>query len=405
MASTKDWFESVAEAERRARRRLPSSVYRALIAGAERGDSSADNLAAFRELGFIPRIATGLTSPPDLTTSVMGTELSMPVLVSPVGVQAVHPDAEVAVARASAEAGIGMGLSSFASKPLRDVAAANPSTFMQVYWMGGRERVAEILEGARQGGARGIILTLDWTFAHRRDSGSPAIPERYDLKTRLRLAPQVVTKPAWLIDFYRAGGPPALTVPNMARGGGEPPGFFTAYGEWMMTPQPSWGDIAWMREQWDGPFMIKGVAHPDDARHAVSVGATAISVSNHGGNNLDGTPASIRLLPGVLAAVDGEIEVLLDGGIRRGSDIVKALALGARAVMSGRAVLWGLAANGRPGVTNVLEIFRAGMQETLTGLGRQTIRDVVAEDVLIPGSFRPEVGRPLAWRSPETHRA
>jgi pre-mycofactocin synthase len=386
MASTKEWFESVAEAQRRARKRLPRSVYGALIAGAERGDSSNDNVEAFRELGFIPRIATGLPQR-ELTTTVMGVELSMPVLVSPTGVQAVHPEGEVAVARATQAAGTALGLSSFASKPLREVVAANPATFFQTYWMGGRDRVAAILEHARTGGAKGIILTLDWTFAHRRDWGSPSIPEGYDWKTRLKFAPEVAIRPQWLLDFYRAGGPPALTVPNMATGDGDAPGFFAAYGEWMMTPLPSWDDITWMRQQWDGPFMIKGVAHPDDARRAVDAGASAISVSNHGGNNLDGTPAAIRLLPGVVEAVGDEIEILLDGGIRRGSDVVKALALGARAVMIGRAPLWGLAANGETGVANVLEILRAGIDETLVGLGRGSVRDLRRTDVLVPAGF------------------
>jgi pre-mycofactocin synthase len=384
MASTKDWFESVAEAQRRARRRLPRSVYNALIAGAERGDSSRDNTDAFRELGFIPRIATGLPREPDLHTTVMGLDLSMPVLVSPTGVQAVHPEGEVAVARAAAAAGTGLGLSSFASKPLTAVAEANPNTLFQVYWMGGRDRVSQILEHARSGGAKGIILTLDWTFAHRRDWGSPAIPDGYDIKTLLKHAPEAIIRPRWLLDFARAGGPPALTVPNM---GTPAPHFFGAYGEWMMTAPPTWDDIAWMREQWDGPFMVKGVAHPRDARHAVEAGASALSVSNHGGNNLDGTPAAIRLLPGVVDEVGGEIEILLDGGIRRGSDAVKALALGAKAVMAGRAVLWGLAANGQTGVGNVLEILRAGIGETLAGLGRSALADLSADDVIVPDGF------------------
>jgi L-lactate dehydrogenase (cytochrome) len=319
----------------------------------------------------------------------MGCELSMPVLVSPTGVQAVHPEGEVAVARAVAQAGIAMGLSSFASRPLPEVIAANPATFFQVYWIGGRERVAELLEYARACRAKGIILTLDWSFAHRRDWGSPSIPDGYDWRTRLRFAPEVAIRPRWLLDFYRAGGPPSLTVPNVAAPGGDPPGFFAAYGEWMMTPQPSWADIAWAREQWEGPFMIKGVAHPEDARRALDAGATAISVSNHGGNNLDGTPGAIRLLPAVVEAVGGEIEVLLDGGIRRGSDVVKALSLGARAVMSGRAVLWGLAAGGQAGVGNVLEILRAGIVETLVGLGRSSIHDLVRDDLLIPPAFTP----------------
>jgi L-lactate dehydrogenase (cytochrome) len=387
MASTKEWFESVAEAERRAKKRLPKSVYGALIAGAERGDSSSDNVEAFRELRFIPRIATGLSPERQLATSVLGQEISMPVIVSPAGVQAVHPDGEVAVARAVHAAGTAAGLSSFASKPLAEVVAANPATFFQVYWMGGRDRVASILEHARAGGAAGIIVTLDWTFAHRRDWGSPAVPDSYDWRTMLRLGPEALMRPRWLLDFARAGGPPALTVPNMATGDAPPPGFFGAYGEWMMTPLPNWDDIAWMREEWGGPFLVKGVAHPDDARHAVDIGATAISVSNHGGNNLDGTPAAIRLLPAVVDAVGGEIEVLLDGGVRRGSDVVKAVALGARAVMVGRAPLWGLAAGGQAGVTNVLEILRAGIDETLVGLGHASIHDLSPGDIIASPEF------------------
>lgn len=395
MASTKDWFESVAEAQRRAKKRLPRSVYGALIAGAEGGVSLDDNTAAFRELGFYPCIAPGLPPARELGTTVLGQPVSMPVIISPTGVQAVHPEAEVAVARAAAGAGTAMGLSSFASKPVEDVVQANPATFFQVYWLGSRERVKEILDRAREAGAKGIILTLDWTFVHRRDWGSPSIPERLDLKSMARLAPEVLVRPRWLLDFARAGGPPALTAPNMARPGQAPPGFFGVYGEWMQTPIASWEDVAWMRQQWDGPFLIKGITRPEDARRAVEVGADAISVSNHGGNNLDSTPASIRALPAVAEAVGGELEILLDGGIRRGSDVVKALALGARAVMIGRAALWGLAAGGQAGVTNVLEILRAGIDETLVGLGHASIHDLQPDDVIVPRDFT---------RSARTHR-
>jgi heme/flavin dehydrogenase (mycofactocin system) len=387
MASTKDWFESVAEAQRRAKKRLPKSVYGALIAGAESGVTVDDNIAAFGELGFIPRIATGLTGAPDLATTVLGEPVALPVIISPTGVQAVHPEGEVAVARAAAAAGTAMGLSSFASKPIEEVIAANPQTFFQVYWTGSRDRVRQILDRAQAAGAKGIILTLDWSFVHRRDWGSPAIPETLDLKAMVKLAPEVIVRPRWLRDFARAGGPPGLGAPNMTSPGGPTPTFFGAYGEWMMTPPPSWSDIAWLRSQWSGPLLIKGITHPDDARQAIDLGADAISVSNHGGNNLDGTPASIRALPAVAEAVDGRLEILLDGGVRRGSDVVKALALGARAVMIGRAALWGLAANGETGVGNVLEILRAGIAETLGALGRTGIDDLRPGDILIPPGF------------------
>ena len=160
----------------------------------------------------------------------------------------------------------------------------------------------------------------------------------------------------------------------------------------MMTPPPSWEDLRWLREQWDGPFMLKGVIRVDDARRAVDAGFSAISVSNHGGNNLDGTPASIRALPAIAEAVGDQVEVLLDGGIRRGSDVVKALALGARAVMIGRAYLWGLAAAGQAGVENVLDIMRAGIDSTLLGLGRASTAELTAEDLLIPPGFTRDLG-------------
>ena len=160
----------------------------------------------------------------------------------------------------------------------------------------------------------------------------------------------------------------------------------------MQTPPPSWSDVAWLRAQWNAPFLLKGVIRVDDAKRAVDAGVTAISVSNHGGNDLDGVPASIRALPAIAEAVGDQIEVLFDGGVRRGGDVVKALALGARAVMIGRAYLWGLAANGQAGVENVLDILRGGIDSTLLGVGRISIHDLSAEDVVIPPGFTRRLG-------------
>jgi pre-mycofactocin synthase len=385
------WFETVAEAQRRAKKRLPKSVYGALVAGSERGTTLEDNIAAFGELGFAPHVA-GLAASRDLTTKVMGQEISFPVLISPTGVQAVHPEGEVAVARAAAARGTAMGLSSFASMPIEDVVAANPQTFFQIYWIGSRDQIMARAERARAAGAVGLIATLDWSFSHGRDWGSPTIPEAMNVRTMLQFAPEALTHPRWFWSFAKTGRAPDLTTPNMVAKGEQAPTFFGAYGEWMGTPPPSWEDVAWLREQWGGPFMLKGVSRVDDARRAVDAGVTAISVSNHGGNNLDGTPATIRTLPAVAEAVGDQIEVLLDGGVRRGGDAVKAVALGARAVMIGRAYLWGLAANGQVGVENVLDLLRSGFESALLGLGHASAHELSPADLVIPEGFTRPLG-------------
>ncbi len=385
------WFETVAEAQRRAQKRLPKSVYGALIAGSEKGISMRDNLDSFDQLGFAPHVA-GLSSTREMSVRVMGQDMSMPVIISPTGVQAVHPQGEVAIARAAANRGIAMGLSSFASKSVEEVAAVNSQTFFQMYWCGDRDTLVQRMERARAAGAKGLIVTLDWSFSNGRDWGSPWIPEKIDLQAMFKLAPEVVVRPRWLWSFAKTGKFPDLVAPNMAKPGEKAPTFFGAYYEWMQTPLPSWEDIAWLRAQWGGPFMVKGVSRVDDAKRVVDLGATALSVSNHGGNNLDGTPAPIRALPAVADAVGSQIEVLLDGGVRRGSDVVKALALGARAVMIGRAYLWGLAANGQGGVENVLDVIRGGIDSALLGLGKSHVNQLTRDDVVAPSDFYRQLG-------------
>lgn len=384
------WMETVAEAQRRAKKRLPGSVYSALLAGSEKGLSYADNINAFSELQFAPHVA-GNHAERDLGTRVMGQDIALPVLISPTGVQAVHPDGEVAVARAAAARGTAIGLSSFASKPVEEVTAANPQTFYQMYWMGGRDVMAARMERARRAGAVGLIATLDWSFSYGRDWGSPAIPEKLDLKAMAQFAPEVITKPRWLLNFARSRSLPDLTTPNLTQDGPAPT-FFGAYFEWMQSPPPTWDDIAWMVREWGGPFMLKGVSRIDDAQRAVDAGVSALSVSNHGGNNLDGTPGAIRMLGPVVDAVGEQIEVVMDGGVRRGNDVVKALALGAKAVMIGRAYLWGLAANGQAGVENVLDILRGGIDSTLLALGVGSVRELNREHVLVPEDFTRTLG-------------
>ncbi|MBT5850038.1 MAG: mycofactocin biosynthesis FMN-dependent deaminase MftD, partial [Acidimicrobiaceae bacterium] len=291
--------------------------------------------------------------------------------------------------RASAARGVPMGLSSFGSKPMEEVAAANPQTFFQIYWAGDRDSMVARCERAKAAGAVGLILTLDWSFVHSRDWGSPAIPDSMGLKTMIKHAPEVLRRPGYLMGWLRAFQLPTLGVPNFAVGDGPVPGFFEAYGTWMGTPPPSWEDVAWLAEAWGGPLMVKGIYRADEARRARDAGATAISVSTHGGNNLDTVPAAIRVLPEIAAAVGDDIEVLLDSGIRRGSDVVKAVALGAKAVMIGRAYLFGMAANGQAGVENVLDVLRMGIDSTMLGLGKSSLAELGPDDLVIPNGFSP----------------
>src|SRR5215469_4121847 len=218
-----EWFETVAIAQQRAKRRLPKSVYAALIAASEKGLTVSDNVEAFSELGFAPHVV-GAVENRDMSTTVMGQDISMPVIISPTGVQAVDPDGEVAVARAAAARGTAMGLSSFASKPIEEVIAANPKVFFQVYWLGGRDAIAARVERARAAGAVGLIVTTDWSFSHGRDWGSPKIPEEMNLRTTVRMSPEAAFKPRWFLKWAKTMRPPALSVPNQAaRGQAGPP--------------------------------------------------------------------------------------------------------------------------------------------------------------------------------------
>ncbi|WP_280216720.1 pre-mycofactocin synthase MftD [Nocardia neocaledoniensis] len=388
-------FESVAVAQARARKVLPEPVYSSRIAGSERGQTADANTAAFAEIGLAP-VAADYTSSRRMNCTILGQELSLPVLISPAGMQAMHPEGELAVARAAASRGTVMGLSNFSSKPVEDVVAANPNTFFQVYWSGDRAMMQERLERAHAAGAQGLIATTDWSFARGRDIGSPEVPNKIDLTTMLRFAPKVIAKRRWWWEFAKRRQIPELTAPNFAPRGSAPPSFSQAYAQYKAAPPLQWADVEWMADIWKQlsgtPFMVKGVCRIDDAKRAVDAGADAISVSNHGGNNLDGTPATIRLVHGIAQEVGDQVTVLLDGGIRRGSDVVKALAFGAKAVMIGRACLWGLGVNGQAGVENVLDILRDGIDSTLLGLGVSSTDELTREHLIVPDGFHLRLG-------------
>jgi heme/flavin dehydrogenase (mycofactocin system) len=386
-------IESFAEAQRIAKRRMPRAVYTALISGNESGATIKQNPEAFSEIGWLPRVARETPEEQplkrELTTKSLGIDLSMPVLAGPAGAQAINPEAEVAVAKAAKAAGTAIGLSSFATKPMEEVAAANPNWLYQLYWTGTRDDILWRIDRAKKAGAKALIVTLDATGGGlgRRDWGSPTIPAQVDLQAVFRFAPMALSRPAWIMKFLANGGIPQLSVPNSANHAGHDPAFAEIYAQLMSTPVPTWSDVQWLREQWNGPFVVKGLYRGEEAKRAVDIGADAIVVSNHGGNNLDSSYASIRVLPAVARAVKGQAEVWFDGGIRRGMDVAKALALGADVVLVGRLWIFGLAAGGQQGVQDMLEMIRDGLHWSLVGLGHRSIRDLNPDDIVAPDGF------------------
>ena len=380
-------IETVADAQRRAKRKLPKAVYTSLVAGNESGTTTRTNVEAFQLVEFLPRVGAPVELEREMSTSLLGQDIALPVVISPAGAQAIHPEGEVAVARAAVSAGTAIGHSNFAPTRFEDVAAANPKSFVQLYWSGSREVIAERVERFRRAGAKGLILTLDNAGVIARDWGTPVIPQTVDLPTLIRYSPMGIGNPSWVMRFIRAGKLPDLIVPNLQHPGKPAPSMIEGMMEWLGTPVPTWADVEWLAGVWGGPLMVKGILSPDDARRAVDAGATAIGVSNHGGNNLDTTPSPLRFLPAVVKAVGDRTEITFDSGIRRGADVVKVLALGAKAALVGRSWFYGLAADGERGVREVLEAYRTSIDRTLIGLGKSSIHELNPDDVIAPEGY------------------
>ena len=371
-----------------ARQRVPQSVFDYLDGGAEGEVTLRENCRIFNDVTFRPRHAVAL---PDcnLCTSVLGFDLSLPILLAPVGYsRLMHPGGEVAAARAAGRAGIGYILSTISGHKLENVKAGSTGpVFYQLYLMGGRGAAEAAITRARVAGFSALVVTIDTPVSGIRErdfrngmkelvSGGPF--------QKIPYLPQILSRPGWLIGFLRDGGIPAL--PNVVIPGKGPMPLIdvaVALAESAVT----WRDLAWIRELWLGPIVVKGVLTADDARRAVDEGAAAISVSNHGGRQLDCVQSSLRALPEVVAAVHGQTEILVDGGIRRGTDIVKALSLGARAVLCGRAYAYGLAAAGEAGVNRAIEILRADLDRTLRLLGCPSIAELDRSYVNVPKTW------------------
>jgi L-lactate dehydrogenase (cytochrome) len=360
---------NVADLRELARRRLPRVVFDYIDGGADAEVTLRENCRVYEDVTFRPRSAV-VTPECDLRTRVLGTEIAVPLLLAPVGsCRLFHPGGEPAAARAAGKAGTIYVLSTLSGTRLEEVkAASSGACWYQVYLCGGRDVAQAAIARAKTAGFSALVVTIDTAVSGLRERDfRNGIKEllSHNPFTMMPFVGQFLTRPRWLAGFLADGG--LMNFPNVMLPDGPMP--YADVGAALEQSATRWDDLRWLREIWDGPIVVKGVQTADDARRAVDAGASAIVVSNHGGRQLDGVSATLRVLPEVAAAVGGQLEVLLDGGIRRGSDIAKALCLGARAVLVGRAYAYGLGAGGEAGVAKAIEILRTDLVRTLKLLG------------------------------------
>src|SRR5215469_6019638 len=372
-----------------AKRRLPRVIFDYIDGGAEDEWTLRANRRVFDDVMFRPRCAVA-TPTCDLRTTVLGTALSMPLILAPVGSSRLfYPRGEEAAACAAGVAEIVYTLSTLSGCRLEDVAAASKGpVWFQLYLVGGRDCAQAAIERAQAAGFSALVVTIDTAVAGLRErdlrNGAKELLSG-KVGAMLPFVHQLLTKPRWLAAFLADGG--LMKFANVIIPGKGPMLYAdvtTALEQAVIT----WQDLRWIRDAWSGPIIIKGAHTGEDAQRAVDAGADALVVSNHGGRQLDGVAPTLRMLPEVLAAVDDRIEVLIDGGIRRGSDIVKALCLGARAVLAGRAYAYGLGAAGGAGVARAIEILRTDLIRTLKLLGCASIAELNGTYVDVPRDWR-----------------
>ena len=385
-------IHTVADARRLARRRVPGPVWDYIEGGAGAETTRRANVDAFHQVQFRPRVAACRGAPaPDLTTTVLGTEVSMPLLLSPVGfTRMMDPAGDLAAARAAGAAGTVVSLSSLSGHGIAEVAAsATGPAWFQLYLLGGRQGAEQLVDRAKKAGYRALLVTVDTPIPGNRERDlrhglSP--PLRLDRRTVAKMAPRVLPHPRWLVDAARDRFRLELVNASSLEIDGKRLSAADALFHWIASPA-RWEDFAWLRDAWDGPIAAKGVLTADDARRAVDAGADAVIVSNHGGRQLDSVAPSVAALVEVVAAVGDRVEVLVDGGVRRGADVVKALALGAKAAMAGRAWAYGLAAAGEPGIARVLAILRQDIDRTMRLAGAATVGDIDRTLVRVPAEW------------------
>jgi L-lactate dehydrogenase (cytochrome) len=380
----------VQDLRRIAQRRVPKAVFDYLDGGADGEVTLRENCRAFEDVTFRPKHAVAFPQC-DLHTRVLGFDLSVPFLLAPVGYsRLMHPGGEVAAARAAGKAGTAYILSTISGHRLEDVRAASDGpVFYQLYLMGGRAAAEGVIDRARNAGFSALVVTIDTAVSGLRErdyrNGMKELISGGPLE-KVPFVPQILSRPSWLFQFLRDGGIrplPNVVIPDVG------PMPLVDVAAALADAAVTWADLSWIREHWGGPLVVKGVLTTDDARRAVDYGAQAIVVSNHGGRQLDCVPATIQVLPEIVKAVGSQVEVLMDGGIRRGTDIAKALCLGARAVLCGRAYAYGLAAAGEAGVVRAIQLLRADLERTLRLLGCPSVGELNASYVsCVPTSQR-----------------
>lgn len=363
-----------------AKRRLPGGVFDYIDGGAEDESALYRNSASFGRYEFRPRILRDMSSI-DTSTTLLGKTIPMPLVLAPTGFSRIaDPQGELAVARAAARAGIPYSLSTMSTRSIEEVAAVSDGPkYFQVYTWKDRGLVKDLIQRSAAAGYEAIILTVDTAVLGRRER---------DVRRGFTLPPKIgvdtiidgIVHPKWTWDFVRAE---PIVFSNIV-GQNEEDGSETAVSlaehvHRQFDPKLSWLDIDWLRDVWDGPIMLKGIQTIEDAKKAVEVGVEAIALSNHGGRQLDSAPAIVDLVAPVREAVGDSIEIICDGGVRRGSDIVKAVALGANAVMVGRPYLYGLGAGGERGVDFVLDFFEAGLRQTMSLIGTTGIQEITGD--------------------------